>query len=56
MYYHKEKHKALLDVSKKFGLQVNTEKTKYMFMPHYQATGQSHYIKVANISFENVAT
>jgi hypothetical protein len=26
-----------------------------MFMSHHQTTGQNHYIKVANKSFENVA-
>jgi hypothetical protein len=26
-----------------------------MYMSHHQTTGQNHYIKVANKSFENVA-
>jgi hypothetical protein len=37
------------------GLEVNAEKTKYMFMSHHQTAGQSNYIRVANKSFENVA-
>jgi hypothetical protein len=31
---------ALLYASKKVGPEVNTEKTKYMFMSHYQTTGK----------------
>jgi hypothetical protein len=46
---------ALLDTSKKICLEVNSEKTKYMFMSRHQAAGQSNYIRVANISFERVA-
>jgi hypothetical protein len=36
------------------GLEVNAEKSKYMFMSRYQATGQNYYIKVANATFKNV--
>jgi hypothetical protein len=46
---------ALLDASKEIGLEVNSEKTKYMFMPRHQTAGQSSYIRVANKSFEKVA-
>jgi ribosomal protein S2 len=46
---------AVLDASKEIGLEVNSEKTKYMFMSHHQTAGQSSYIKVANKSFEKVA-
>jgi hypothetical protein len=45
---------ALLNASKEVGIEVNTEKTKCMFIFHHQTTGQNHYIKVANKSFENV--
>jgi hypothetical protein len=38
-----------------FRLEVNTEKTKYMFMPNHHTTVQNHYIQVANKSFENMA-
>jgi hypothetical protein len=34
--------------------QINVENTKCMHMSRYQTVGQSHCIKVANISFENV--
>jgi hypothetical protein len=30
--------KALLDVSKEVGLEVNQKKTRYMLMSHYQKT------------------
>jgi hypothetical protein len=43
---------ALLDVSKEIGLEVNSEKTKYMFMSRHQTAGQSNYIRVANKSFK----
>jgi hypothetical protein len=44
-----------MDSSKEIGLEVNTEKTKYMFLPCRQNAGQNHDIKVANRCFENVA-
>jgi hypothetical protein len=37
------------------GLDVNTEKAKYIFMSLHQNTGQSHNIKIAHKSFRNVA-
>jgi hypothetical protein len=37
------------------GLEVNSEKTKYMLMSRHQTAGQSNYIMVANKSFERVA-
>jgi hypothetical protein len=37
------------------GLEVNSEKTKYMFMSRHHTAGQSNYIRVANKSFEKVA-
>jgi hypothetical protein len=47
--------KAVLSASKKVGGGVETEEIKYMFMSHNQTTGQNHYIKKANKSFQNVA-
>jgi hypothetical protein len=41
----KKSIEALLDVRKGVGLEVNGEKTKGMFMSHYQATGKYHCIK-----------
>jgi hypothetical protein len=44
-----------LDASKEIGLEVNSEKTKCMFMSRHQTAGQCNYISVANKSFEKVA-
>jgi hypothetical protein len=46
---------ALLDASTEADLQVNTKKTKYMFISCHQTTGQNHYTRVTNKSFEKVA-
>jgi hypothetical protein len=46
---------ALLDASEEIGLEVNSEKTKYMFMSRHQTAGQIIYIRVDNKSFEKVA-
>jgi hypothetical protein len=51
----KKNAETVLDGSKEVCIEVNPEKTKYMFMSRHQTTGQNHYIKVANKSFENVA-
>jgi hypothetical protein len=45
---------ALLDAGKEVGLEVNSEKTKYMLMSR-KKVGQKHGIKIANRSFEGVA-
>jgi hypothetical protein len=52
----KKNTEALLDASKKVGLEVNPEKTKYMLTLHYQSVGQKHSIKIVNSSFEDVAS
>jgi hypothetical protein len=51
----KKNAEALLDASKEIGLEVNSEKTKYMFMYRLQTAGQSNYIRVANKSIKRVA-
>jgi hypothetical protein len=51
----KKNMEALLDASKKVGLEVNLEKTKYMLMSHSQKIGQKHSIKIGNSSSEDVA-
>jgi hypothetical protein len=35
-----------------FGLELNEETTKYVFMLRRQTAGQNHYMKAANKSFE----
>jgi hypothetical protein len=47
--------KSLLDASKEVGLEVNTEKTKYMLVSRCHRAGQRQSIKIANRSFESVA-
>jgi hypothetical protein len=51
----KKNMEALLDASKEVGLEVNPEKNKYMLMSHSQKIGQKHSIKIAKMSFEEVA-
>jgi hypothetical protein len=46
---------ALLGVSKKVGLEVNPEETKYMLISRSQKAGEKRSIKTANRFFENVA-
>jgi hypothetical protein len=45
---------TLIEASKEIGLEVKTEKTKYMLLSHHQNVGQSHDIKIGNRCFENV--
>jgi hypothetical protein len=52
-----KKHKETLTAdSKEFGLDVHAEKTKYILLCRHQNAGQNHDIKIANRSFENVAS
>jgi uncharacterized protein YbcV (DUF1398 family) len=41
----KKNAETLLDASKETGLEVNSEKTKYMFMSRHQTAGQSNYTR-----------
>jgi hypothetical protein len=45
---------TLIDASKEVGLEVNVEKTKYMFVSRDQNAVQTREIKIGNRSFENV--
>jgi hypothetical protein len=51
----KKNAEALLDASREIGLEVNSKRTKCMFMSHHQTAGQSTCVRVANKSFESVA-
>jgi hypothetical protein len=53
---HKQHKNAedLIDSGKEVGIEVNAEKTKYMFMSYHQNAGQNHNVKMANNSFENI--
>jgi hypothetical protein len=50
----KKNMETLIDFSKKVGLEVNTEKTKYTFLPRHHNAGQNYDIKIANKYFEYV--
>jgi hypothetical protein len=41
-----KKKETLIDASKEVGLEVNTKKTKYMFLSRHQNAGQNHDIKI----------
>jgi hypothetical protein len=51
----KRNTQTLIDASKKDGLEVNTEKTKYMLLSRHQNAGKNQDIKIGNRCFENVA-
>jgi ribosomal protein S2 len=46
---------TLTEASKEVGLEVNTEKTKYMLLSRHQNAGQNHGVMIAKRCFENVA-
>jgi len=50
----KKNTEALVVTGKEIGLELNTDKTKYMVMPRDQNAGRSHNIKNDNSSFERV--
>ena len=50
----KENAEALVVATKETGLEVNTDKTKYMVMSGEQTAGLSHNMKFDNSSIERV--
>jgi hypothetical protein len=50
----KKNTEALVVASKEIGLEVNTEKTKYIVMSQDQHAGQNHNTQIGNKSFEEV--
>jgi hypothetical protein len=52
----KENSETLLEASRDVVTEINAEKTKYMIMSRYPNSGQNQNIRIANESFEKVAT
>jgi hypothetical protein len=50
----KENTEPLLEASRDIGLEINTEKTKYMILSHHLNSGQNQHKRIANESFETV--
>jgi hypothetical protein len=46
--------KALLEASREVGLEVTTEKTKYMVVTRHQNVGQDYNLLIANKCFESM--
>jgi hypothetical protein len=51
----KNNTQTLIDAGKEIGLEVNTEKSKYMALSRHQNAGQNHGMKKGNRCFENMA-
>ena len=49
-----ENAEALVVATKEIGLEINTDKTKYMIMSRDQNAGRSHSMKIDNSSIERV--
>jgi hypothetical protein len=45
---------TLIDASKEVGLEVNTEKTKYLLPSRHQNAGKNQDMNIGNRCFENV--
>jgi hypothetical protein len=51
----KKNRETLNVISKEVGVGVTARKTKYVSLSRHQNAGQNFHIKIANISFENMA-
>jgi hypothetical protein len=51
----KKNKETVIDASKEVGLEINAKEVNYILLSRLQNTRQNHSIKLANISFENVA-
>jgi hypothetical protein len=51
----KENTETLLEASRDIGPEINAEKTMYMIMSRHPNSGQNQNIRIAIVSFENVA-
>ena len=54
MHTVKKNTETLLLLLQEDGLEVKTEKTKYMFLSHKQDTREDHDLNITNEVFENV--
>jgi len=54
VYSIEKNTEALVIASKEIGLEVNTDKSRYMVMSRDQNEGRSHSMKIDNSSFERV--
>jgi hypothetical protein len=50
----KENREILLGTSRDVVLEINAEKTKYIFMSRHQTSGENKNTRIANESFKNV--
>jgi hypothetical protein len=50
----KKNSETNLEASRDIGLEINTEKTKYMIMSRHSNSGHNQNIRIANESFEKV--
>jgi hypothetical protein len=50
--YLNVKLQTLIDASKEVGLEVNTEKTKYMLLSRHQNAGQNHDINMCYLKLD----
>jgi hypothetical protein len=44
----KKNAETLIDASMEVGLEINTEKTKYMLLSHHQNMGQTNHLKMCH--------
>jgi hypothetical protein len=47
----KKNNESLIDASMEIGLEINLEKTKYMFLSRRQNVGQNRDVEIANRSY-----
>jgi len=50
----KENAEALVAATREIGLEISSDKTKYMDMPRYQNAGRIHSVRIYNSTFERV--
>jgi hypothetical protein len=51
----KKNVESLIDTSKKIGLEINVEISKYMLLSRRQNVGENRDLRIANRSFEKVS-